>query len=29
MKLARFVNAQDGVYDDVLEELRRGRKTGH
>jgi uncharacterized protein (DUF1810 family) len=27
--LERFVVAQQGVYDDVLEELRRGRKVGH
>lgn len=27
--LARFVRAQAGVYDGVLDELRRGRKTGH
>ena len=27
--LARFVAEQQFVYDDVLEELRRGRKTGH
>ncbi len=27
--LDRFVNAQRGTYDSVLEELRRGRKTGH
>jgi uncharacterized protein (DUF1810 family) len=27
--LDRFVLAQDGVYDGVLEELRRGRKVGH
>ena len=27
--LDRFVIAQEGVYDGVLEELRRGRKTGH
>lgn len=27
--LARFVAAQDGVYDGALAELRRGRKTGH
>jgi uncharacterized protein (DUF1810 family) len=27
--LERFVAAQEGVYEDVLEELRRGRKTGH
>ena len=27
--LERFVTAQQYVYDDVLEELRRGRKTGH
>jgi uncharacterized protein (DUF1810 family) len=27
--LARFVAAQDGVYEGVLGELRRGRKTGH
>jgi len=27
--LERFVAAQRPVYDDVLEELRRGRKTGH
>ncbi len=27
--LERFVAAQDGVYPAVLEELRRGRKTGH
>lgn len=27
--LERFVLAQDGVYDGVLEELRRGRKVGH
>jgi uncharacterized protein (DUF1810 family) len=27
--LERFVAAQDPVYAGVLEELRRGRKTGH
>ena len=27
--LERFVTAQRGVYEGVLEELRRGRKTGH
>ena len=27
--LERFVLAQQGVYDDVLDELRRGRKVGH
>ena len=27
--LARFVTAQEGVYDDALRELRRGLKTGH
>ena len=27
--LERFVDAQAHVYDGVLEELRRGRKTGH
>jgi uncharacterized protein (DUF1810 family) len=27
--LERFVRAQEGVYEAVLEELRRGRKTGH
>jgi uncharacterized protein (DUF1810 family) len=27
--LERFVQAQEGVYDGVLDELRRGRKTGH
>jgi uncharacterized protein (DUF1810 family) len=27
--LERFVRAQEGVYRDVLEELRRGRKTSH
>jgi uncharacterized protein (DUF1810 family) len=27
--LDRFVDAQQHVYADVLEELRRGRKTGH
>jgi uncharacterized protein (DUF1810 family) len=27
--LDRFVTAQEGVYEGVLEELRRGRKTGH
>ena len=27
--LERFVSAQEGMYDDVLEELRRGRKSGH
>jgi glutamate/tyrosine decarboxylase-like PLP-dependent enzyme/uncharacterized protein (DUF1810 family) len=27
--LQRFVDAQDSVYDGVLEELRRGRKSGH
>jgi len=27
--LERFVQAQVGVYDDVLDELRRGRKAGH
>ena len=27
--LERFVLAQEGVYDSVLEELRRGRKVGH
>jgi uncharacterized protein (DUF1810 family) len=28
-ELDRFVTAQDGVYPGVLDELRRGRKTGH
>jgi len=28
-ELERFVAAQDEVYEDVLEELRRGRKTSH
>src|SRR4029078_12612654 len=27
--LERFVEAQDAVYDDVLAELKRGRKTSH
>ncbi len=27
--LDRFVSAQRGTYDSVLDELRRGRKTGH
>jgi uncharacterized protein (DUF1810 family) len=27
--LERFVAAQRGTFDDVLNELRRGRKTGH
>ena len=27
--LQRFVEAQAGVYDGVIEELRRGRKSGH
>jgi uncharacterized protein (DUF1810 family) len=27
--LSRFVEAQTGVYDGVLAELRRGHKTGH
>lgn len=27
--LQRFVDAQDGVWDDVLAELRAGRKTSH
>ena len=27
--LERFASAQEGMYDDVLEELRRGRKSGH
>lgn len=27
--LSRFIEAQKGVYSDVLNELRRGRKTGH
>jgi uncharacterized protein (DUF1810 family) len=27
--LERFVQAQDGVYADVVRELRTGRKTGH
>ena len=27
--LARFTAAQDGVYAGVMEELRRGKKTGH
>jgi uncharacterized protein (DUF1810 family) len=27
--LERFVRAQEGIYDGVHEELRRGRKTGH
>ena len=27
--LERFAAAQHGVYDEVVEELRRGRKTGH
>jgi uncharacterized protein (DUF1810 family) len=28
-QLSRFVAAQDGVYADVVAELRRGRKTSH
>ncbi len=28
-ELSRFVKAQDGNYSGVVEELRRGRKTGH
>jgi len=28
-RLSRFVEAQSGVYDQALGELRRGRKTGH
>jgi len=28
-ELARFLAAQERVYADVLDELRRGRKTGH
>ena len=28
-ELERFVEAQDGVYAEALEELRAGRKTGH
>lgn len=27
--LARFVRAQDGVYERALDEIRRGRKTSH
>jgi uncharacterized protein (DUF1810 family) len=27
--LQRFLTAQEGVYDSVLDELRRGRKTSH
>ena len=27
--LERFVQAQTGVYDEIVAELRRGRKTGH
>ena len=27
--LERFLEEQQDVYDDVLDELRRGRKTGH
>jgi uncharacterized protein (DUF1810 family) len=27
--LERFLNAQQGVYDGALRELRQGRKTGH
>jgi uncharacterized protein (DUF1810 family) len=27
--LSRFVNAQDPVFEDVLAELRKGRKTSH
>jgi uncharacterized protein (DUF1810 family) len=27
--LARFVDAQDGVFDIALAEIRRGRKSGH
>ena len=27
--LARFLSAQERVYAGVLDELRRGRKTGH
>jgi uncharacterized protein (DUF1810 family) len=27
--LERFIDAQDGVYEQALSELRRGRKTGH
>jgi uncharacterized protein (DUF1810 family) len=27
--LSRFVLAQEGVYDGVVDELRRGRKVGH
>ena len=29
MDLDRFVDAQDGTYEQALGELRRGRKTGH
>jgi uncharacterized protein (DUF1810 family) len=29
MSLERFVEAQDDVYDDVIEELRSGRKQSH
>ena len=28
-KLSRFIEAQEDVYDDVLEELKHGKKTGH
>jgi uncharacterized protein (DUF1810 family) len=28
-RLERFVTAQDGVYDEAVAELRRGRKTSH
>ena len=28
-RLDRFVSAQDGVYEDVLDELRAGRKSSH
>jgi uncharacterized protein (DUF1810 family) len=27
--LQRFLDAQEGVYDTVLDELRAGRKTSH
>jgi len=27
--LTRFLEAQDGVYDTALKEVRNGRKTGH
>ena len=29
LRLERFVTAQQGVYDDVVAELRAGRKTSH